>query len=142
MCRYPIAFRPAASLLGPQKDHGCHQAKTTSASVENAPPPDHAARLRGGGLRRRVHQAAVGRHDHKDRVRPICNQDRGSEQPASIEVAEKGGEPKASAEDSEARLHYEAPLVSRLPLGEERAIVKLKACRLLGDVDVDRGQLP
>jgi hypothetical protein len=32
-----------------------------------------------------------------------------------------------------------APLVGQLPLGEERAIVELKARGLLGDVDVDRG---
>ena len=31
-----------------------------------------------------------------------------------------------------------APLIGRLPLGGERAIVELKARWLLGDVDVDR----
>jgi hypothetical protein len=36
-------------------------------------------------------------------------------------------------------LHHVAPLVGQLPLGEERAIVELKARGLLGDVDVDRG---
>ena len=42
------------------------------------------------------------------------------------------------ADDREARLHRVTPLVGRLPLGEERAIVELKARWLLGDVDVDR----
>lgn len=35
-------------------------------------------------------------------------------------------------------LYQVAPLVGRLPLCEERAIIELKACRLLSDVDVDR----
>src|SRR6516162_5414819 len=115
----PIAPGPAASLSSPQKDYGCHQAKTASAGMQNAPPPDHAACLCGSILRRRVHQTAVGRHDHKDRVGPICEQDHGAEQPTPIEVIEKGGEPKDSADDNEARLHHVAALVSRFPLGKE-----------------------
>ena len=47
------------------------------------------------------------------------------------------GEPEGTANDDEACLHDAAPLVGRLPLGEEPAIVKLKARRLLSDVNVD-----
>jgi hypothetical protein len=47
------------------------------------------------------------------------------------------GEPEGTANDDEACLHDVAPLVGRLPLGEEPAIVKLKARRLLSDVNVD-----
>jgi hypothetical protein len=50
-----------------------------------------------------------------------------------------GDEPEDAAVNGEAGLHHVAPLVGRLPLGEERAIVELKARRLLGDVEVDRG---
>src|SRR5271165_5418437 len=82
---------------------------------------------------------AAGRHDHEDRVGPICEQDDGSEQPTPVEGAEIGDEPEDPADDREARLHPVAPLIGRLPLGEERPIVKLKARGLLGDVDVDRG---
>ena len=44
-----------------------------------------------------------------------------------VKGAEKGNEPEESADDGEARLHYVAPLVGQLPLGEEGAIVELKA---------------
>jgi len=44
---------------------------------------------------------------------------------------------EGTANDDEACLHDVAPLVGRLPLGEEPAIVKLKARRLLSDVNVD-----
>src|SRR5713101_6773084 len=50
----------------------------------------------------------------------------------------KCNEPEEPAHDREARLHHVAPPIRRLPLGEERAVVELKACWLLGDVDVDR----
>ena len=86
---------------------------------------------------RRVHQTAVGRHDHEDRVGPVCEQDHGSQQRTPIEGAEIGDEPEDPADDSEARLHYVAPLVGRLPLSEERAIVELKPRWLLGDVDIE-----
>src|SRR5439155_22094902 len=42
------------------------------------------------------------------------------------------------ADEAEAGRHYVPPPVGQLPLGEERAIVELKARWLLGDVDVDR----
>jgi hypothetical protein len=82
---------------------------------------------------------SFGWHDHEDRVGPICEQDHGSEQPTPVEGAETGDEREDPADDGEARLHHVAPLVGRLPLGEERAIVELKARGLPGDVDVDRG---
>ena len=107
--------------------------------MKNAPPPDHAARFGRGGLCRRVHQTAVGRHDHEYCVGPICEQDHGSKQPTPVEGAEAGDEPEDPADDREARLHHVAPLVGQLPLGEKRAIVELKARGLLGDIDVDRG---
>jgi hypothetical protein len=69
---------------------------------------------------------------------PICEQDHGSEQPTPVEDAEAGDEPEDPADNGEARLHHVSPLVGQLPLGEERAIVELKARGLLGDVDVDR----
>jgi hypothetical protein len=46
--------------------------------------------------------------------------------------------PEEPADDREARLHHVTPLVGQLPLGEEGAIVELKARGLLGDVDIDR----
>jgi Abortive infection alpha len=70
---------------------------------------------------------------------PICEQDHGSKQPTPVEGAEAGDEPEDPADDREACLHYVAPLVGQLPLGEERPIVELKARGLLGDVDVDCG---
>jgi hypothetical protein len=62
----------------------------------------------------------------------------GSEQPTPVEGAQKCDEPEDTAHDREARLHEIAPLIGRLPLGEKRAIIKLKARGLLGDVDVNR----
>jgi hypothetical protein len=53
-------------------------------------------------------------------------------------VLKQATEPEDPADDREARLHHVAPLVGQLLLGEERAIVELKARGLLGDVDVDR----
>jgi len=100
--------------------------------------PDHLACFSRGSLRRRIHETTVCRHDHVDRVRPICEQDDGTKQPTPLEGAEKSDEPEDAANDDEACLHDIAPLVGRLPLGEERAIVKLKARWLLGDVDVNR----
>jgi hypothetical protein len=73
--------------------------------MENAPPPDYSTRFGRGGSWWRVHQAAVGRHDYKDRVGPICEQDDGSEQPAPLEDAEKGNAPEEPSDDREARLH-------------------------------------
>jgi hypothetical protein len=56
--------------------------------MKGSPPLKQAARFGRRGLRRRVHQIAVGRHDHEDRVGPVCEQDRGSEQPTPVEGAE------------------------------------------------------
>jgi hypothetical protein len=42
------------------------------------------------------------------------------------------------ADNGEARLHHVAAPIGQLPLGEERAIIELKARGLLGDVDLDR----
>ena len=106
--------------------------------MESAPPLEHAARFGRGGLRRRVmRRLLVGKI--KDRVGPICQQDDGSEQPTPVKAAEIGNEPEDPAHDREARLHDVAPFIRWLPLGEEGAIVKLKARWLLGDVDVGRG---
>jgi hypothetical protein len=58
-----------------------------------------------------------------------------SQRQSRVEIGEQ---PKKPTDDGEARLHHVAPLIGRLPLGEERAIVELKARWLLGDVDVDR----
>jgi hypothetical protein len=74
----------------------------------------------------------------RNRVGPIREEDHGSEYPAPIGGDEVGSEPEEAADDRVARLHCIAPLVGRLPLGEERAIVKLKTRWLLGDVDVGR----
>jgi hypothetical protein len=106
--------------------------------MKSTPALEHAARFGRGGLRRRVHETPVGRHDDEDRVRPICEQDDGSEQPTPVEGADIGDEPEDPANDGKARLHDVAPLIGRLPLGEERAIVKLKARWLLGYIDLDR----
>jgi hypothetical protein len=46
--------------------------------------------------------------------------------------------PKNPADDREARLRNVALPIGRLPLGEEGGVAELKACWLLGDVDVDR----
>jgi hypothetical protein len=106
--------------------------------MKSTPSLEHAARFSRGGLRRRVHETPVDRHDHEDRVRPICQQDEGSEQPTPVEGAQNGNEHKEPARDRKARLHDVAPLIGQLPLGKERTIVKLKARWLLGEVDVDR----
>ena len=79
----------------------------------------------------------VGWHDHEDRLRPICEQDDGSEQPTPLEGAEKCNDPEEPAKDGQTRLHLVAAGIGQLPLGEERAIVELKSRGLLGDVDVD-----
>ena len=71
--------------------------------MKNAPPPDHAARFSRGGAGWRI-QAVVGRHDHKDRVGPIREQDDGSEEPAPFEGAEKSADSEKPADNREARL--------------------------------------
>ena len=108
--------------------------------MEKAPPLDHAARFSRGGSRGRVHKTLIGRHDHEHRVGPIYEQDQGSEQPPPFESSEKGYGPKKAADDGQARLHHVAAPIGQLPLNEEGAIVELKACGLLGEVDVDRGR--
>ena len=107
--------------------------------MKETPPSDHAARFSRGGARRRIHQAAIDRHDHNDRVGPIYEQDGGSEQPTPLEGGEKGNDPEEPADDDEARLHHVAAPIGQLPLDEQGAIVELKSRGLLGDVDVDRG---
>src|SRR5215471_19569262 len=57
-----------ASSLSPQKYESCDEPKSTSPGMENAPPPDRAASFGRGGLRRRVYETAVGRHNHENRV--------------------------------------------------------------------------
>ena len=47
-------------------------------------------------------QAAIGRHNHEDRVWLICEQDDGSEQPAPLESAEIGNAPEEPSDDGEA----------------------------------------
>jgi hypothetical protein len=106
--------------------------------MESAPPLDHAARFRRGGLRWRVQETVIRGRDHEQRVRPICEQDDGSEQPTSVEGVEIGEQPEKPTDDGEARLHHVAPLIGRLPLGEQRAIIELKARWLLSHVDVYR----
>src|SRR5712691_2584977 len=129
----------ATSPLSPQKDQGCHEAQSTSPGMESAPLLEHAATFGRGALRRSVHETAVDRHDHEDRVRPICEQDDGSEQPTPVEGAKIGNEPEEPTYDGEARLHHVAPLIGRLPLDEKGMIIKLKTRRLLSsNVDVDR----
>jgi hypothetical protein len=128
----------ATSSLSPQKDESRDEPESTSAGMENAPSPDHAARFGRSSLRRRIHELPVGRHDYEYRVGPICEQDDGPEQPTPFEGAEKRDQPEDSADNGEARLHHVAALVGQLPLGKERAIIELKARGLLGDVDVDR----
>jgi hypothetical protein len=81
--------RTKLSPLSPQKYESCDQPKNASSGMKNAPPPDHAARFSRGTARRCVHQAAIGRHDHEDRVGPIYQQGGGSDQPSPLEVAEK-----------------------------------------------------
>src|SRR5262249_4447919 len=110
-----------ASSLSPQKYESCDEPKSTAAGMEKPPLPNQAARFGGGSLRRRVHETAVGRHDHENRVGPICEQDHGTEQPTPIEAAEKRGEPEDPANNHQARLHQVAPLVGQLPLCEQGA---------------------
>jgi hypothetical protein len=55
-----------------------------------------------------------------------------------VSVVAKGNEPEEPAHNDEARLHHVAPLVGRLPLAKEGAIIKLETRRLLSNVDVDR----
>src|ERR1700736_6084138 len=104
--------------------------------MENTPLLEHAARFGRGGLWRRVHETVVRRRDHEQRVRPICEQDDGAEQPTPVEGAEISEQPEKPTYDGEARLHHVAPPIGRLPLGEEKAIVELKARWLLSNVDV------
>jgi hypothetical protein len=52
----------------------------------------------------RAHQAAVGWHDHEDRVGQFCGQDDCSEQPTPPEGAEKGNDPEEPSDDRKARL--------------------------------------
>jgi hypothetical protein len=84
--RAPATGVGSASSLSPQKDQGCHDAQGTSPGMESAQPLEHAARFSRGGLRRRVHETPVDRRDHEQRVRPICEQDDGSEQPPPVET--------------------------------------------------------
>src|ERR1700730_12924737 len=87
-CQPGLAQRVANSSVSPQKDQGCHEAEGTSAGMESAPPFEHAARFCRGGLRRRVRETPVDRGDHKQRVRPFCEQGDGTEQPMPVEGAE------------------------------------------------------
>src|SRR5215831_11948654 len=134
-----VQSRYAASPLGPQEYESCDEAKSASPGMENAPPPNHAARFSRGTARRCVHQTAIDRHDHGDRVGPTCEQDRGAEQPTQVEGTEKRNDPEGPTNDGQTRLQHVAAVVGQLPLGEERAIVELKPRGLLGEVDVDRG---
>jgi hypothetical protein len=68
--------------------------------MQSAPSLEHAARFGRGRLGRRVHETPVGRHNHEARVRPICQQHDGFEQPAPVEGGEKANEPEESAEES------------------------------------------
>jgi hypothetical protein len=61
--------------------------------MEDAPPIEHVTRLSHGGLRRRVHELSIGRHDYKDRAGPIREQDDGFKKPAPVESDEIGDEP-------------------------------------------------
>src|SRR5260370_24170229 len=84
------AWNSAALPLSPQKDQGSRKAENTSAGMESAPPLKHTPRFSRGGLRWRVHETVVRRRDHEQRVRPICEQDYGSNQPTPISGAESG----------------------------------------------------
>ena len=59
-------------------------------------------------------QAAIGRHNHDDRVGLICEQDDGSEQPAPLESAENGNAPEEPSDDGEARLQRVAAPIGQL----------------------------
>ena len=106
--------------------------------MESAPPLDHEARFSRGSLWRGVHEAPVDRHDREDRARPIRQQDDCSEQPTPVEGAEIGNEPEEARPRSRGSPASCSPAGRPAPLGEEGAVVELKARGLLGDVDVDR----
>ena len=50
----------------------------------------------------------------------------------------QAAKPKDGADQGQWRLHGEAVLVGRLPLGEQRAVVELQPGGLLAEADVDR----
>jgi hypothetical protein len=72
------------SWLSPAENQSRREPENTSPGMENTPPPDHASCIGRDGLGRRVHETAVGRHNHEDRVGPICEQDQGTEEPTPI----------------------------------------------------------
>jgi len=79
-------------------------------------------------LHLRNHRGWVGRHDHEDRVRSICEQDDGS-----AEGDEKDNDSEKPSDDRVARLHHAAAPIGQLPLDEEGAIVELKSRELSGE---------
>ena len=82
--KFSLVPEEAGLPRSPQEDQSSREAKSASSAVENAPLPDHWACFSRGSLWRRIHQAAVGRHNYENRVGPICEQDHGTKQPTPL----------------------------------------------------------
>ena len=85
--RLSTEVRRSAAISSPRpwKDQCGRDAQGASTGMECAPPLEHAAGFSCGSLWRHGHEPPVGRHDHEDRVGPICEQDYGSKHPAPVE---------------------------------------------------------
>jgi hypothetical protein len=70
-------------------------------------------------------------------VKPIGRQHHAADKPPPI--GSLPSRARAETYDRQRRLHGSATFVGRLPFGDQCAIVELKARRLLGNVDVNRG---
>ena len=98
----------------PQKDRSCDEPESALPAWRMPRFPIMRRVSPSGVLPLCLDQAAIGRHNHEDRVWLICEQDDGSEQPAPLESAENGNAPEEPSDDGEARLHRWGRLARRL----------------------------
>ena len=83
------------------------------------------------------HQRVVDRLDDQKRPGPRRQDMERAEEEGREPGLPPGDGAKQKAKQSQARLHGEAVLVGRFPLGKQVAVVQLEPRRLLGEIDVE-----
>src|SRR5258708_12561925 len=107
-------------------------------SVQVVPLLEHRSRCRTGILYTSGQESLVNRQHPKESPRPICKQKKRPVEECRFTRGVPGPRPQQKTKERQGSLHGKSPPVRQLPLGKQGSIVKSKAGRLLGEVDIER----
>src|SRR6266481_7706839 len=107
-------------------------------TVQVVPLLKHRSRYRTGILYMSGQESLVNRQHPKESPRPICKQKKRPGEECRFIRDVPGPRPQQKTNERQGSLHGKSPSVRQLPLGKQGSIVKSKAGRLLGKVDIER----